>query len=351
MIAQHFSRYFIFRMAFMIAMIALGLCEVRVSIAGFSFDPDPSYRPSCPSDSPPGVIHVLLIGVGQYPQLPDRYQLRDGPANDLALLSQTLLNKGVKPENITLLIDSQATVGGILTAIDTLQEKAQCGDQVIIHFSGMAFENGLITFDTRQGSEKEWIGIITGDMLKSSLKTYLYRNIPTLIFIDASFGDFLKLPTMAIEFNLRNTKFATFHSIGPVPQTKLPTLDAENGKKDYGLISWCLAKSLTEFSGSIGISDLAATINRCFNRKDRRIVPLSFHATDWDMRLNFPSAPSAQSSDPDIEFVNLPPETRGFRLSEQPRFRLEGRIQGPDKPSATLVNKDVVEVLCTGQKS
>ena len=60
MIAQHFGRYFIFRMAFMIAMIALGLGEVRVSIAGFI--PPPR---SCPSDSPPGVIHALLIGVSQ----------------------------------------------------------------------------------------------------------------------------------------------------------------------------------------------------------------------------------------------------------------------------------------------
>lgn len=61
------------------------------------------------------------------------------------------------------------------------------------------------------------------------------------------------------------------------------------------------------------------------------------------MTLNFSSVSSNIDSTL-IEFTNLPPEQRGFRLSEQPRFRLEGHIQGPDKPSATLVNKDVVEV-------
>lgn len=170
MVAQHSSRYFIFRMAFMAAMIAFGFGEVRVSIASFYPDaPKPVEKlaePRCPSDSPPGVIHALLIGVGEYPHLPERFDLRDGPANDLALLSQTLVNKGVKPENVKILLDSQATVEGILNALDGLYENIPCGDQVLIHFSGHSSENALSTFNTKMESGRELDGIITGNMLR-----------------------------------------------------------------------------------------------------------------------------------------------------------------------------------------
>jgi len=167
-----------------------------------------------------------------------------------------------------------------------------------------------------------------------------YRHVPTLVFVDASNAESLKLSTLfkkpgkiAIFYPARGLTF----EMQRLPRTR------EELRKTYGLFSWCLAKSLTKFSGSFKISELANNMNRCLVTS-ALFFPLSFNSNDWDMTLNFPSVSPTPSSDPDIEFVNLPPEQRGFRLSEQPRFRLEGRIQGPDKPLATLVNKDVVKV-------
>ena len=329
MVAQHSSRYFSFSMAFMVAMIALGLGEVRVSIAGFdahSLAPEPA-EPRCPSDSPPGVIHALLIGVGQYPVLPEHLQLGDGPANDLALLSRTLVNKGAKPENIKILLDSQATVEGILNALDDLYEKIPCGDQILIHFSGHAIENALVTFNVRKEPNGEEDGIITGNMLREKIEKIVnFKKIPISVFIDANYAESLEMRSLVGErgkFGER-VNIAIFHPISGVIQVRLPS--EMHDRKPYGLFSWCLAKSLTEIPGSVKVSELANNMNRCLT--SNFFMPLSFAATNWDMMLNFPgvisntdstSIPSNTDSTL-IEFTNLPPEQRGFRLSEQLRL-------------------------------
>ncbi|MDG4605878.1 MAG: caspase family protein [Candidatus Contendobacter sp.] len=334
MIAQHSSRYFIFRMAFIAAMIALGFGEVRVSIAGFSSS-DP--EPRCPSDSPPGVIHALLIGVGQYPQLPERANL-EGPSNDLTLLSQTLVNKGVKPENIKILLDSQSTVKNILASLDDLIKGIPCGDQVLIHYSGPSRKNALFSFDTRieSGRGAEFDGIITGDELRNKIVDLKNLHFPTLVSIDANYAASLKLESLVeTRGNIAILHPATEMTV----EMRLPRGKPE--RKSYGVFSWCLAQSLAEIPGSVKVSELANNMSRCLTGDI--FNPLSFAATNWDMTLNFPSTPSNTNSKL-IEFNNLPPEQRGFRLSEQSRFRLEGHIQGPDKPLATLINKDIVEV-------
>ena len=341
MVTPHSSRYFIFRMAFMVAMIALGLGEVRVSIAGFDLNAPKPAEPRCPIDSPAGVIHALLIGVGQYSGLPEKWQLSDGPANDLALLSQTLVNKGVKPENIKILLDSQATVEGILNALDDLYENIPCGDQILIHFSGDAAKGMLFTFDTtRIESEvtSKLDGMITGDTLISKLNKLKSRYIPTLISMDTSYVASLRLESLVET----QGNIAILHPAREITvERRLPIGNSD--RKNYGLFSWCLAKSLTEIPGSVKVSELATNTNRCLTSD--LFMPLSFAATNWDMTLNFPTIPSNTDTNSKlIEFINLPPEQRGFRLSEQPRFRLEGHIQGPNKPSATLVKDDVVEV-------
>src|SRR5690606_35792219 len=52
------------------------------------------------------------------------------------LIKNALLNQGFKDENITTLIDAQATKNGIVDAITTLQNKIKKGDIVVFHYSG-----------------------------------------------------------------------------------------------------------------------------------------------------------------------------------------------------------------------
>jgi hypothetical protein len=341
-----------FKVMSIVSIAVLGLGGFRVSMAGIatSVPNEVRERERCQNDSPPGVIHALLIGVGRYRQQSSLPLLR-GTANDVALLSQTLINKGVKPENMTILIDDQATVDGVFTAINELNKKIKCGDQLLVHFSGQSDGNALFTFDARQESGK-WIGVINGDEFREKLSKLSYGYVPILIFMDTGLVESLKLPYL-IRSSDKYGKIAIFYP-GKIPdELPLPTeltvehqssTEEKETTKIYGFFSWCLTNSLTQFPGLFKIYELAANMNRCLINRDFS-NSLSFSATDWDMTLNFPGVSTTPSSDPDIEFVNLPSEQRGLVINiKQPRFRLEGRIRGPDQPLATLVNNDVVKV-------
>jgi hypothetical protein len=79
---------------------------------------------------------ALLIGVNEYPNLPDYSQLR-GCVND-ALDMKHLLETafGFPPANISVLKNEQATEKGIRAAMEKLIADCAEGDIVVFHFSG-----------------------------------------------------------------------------------------------------------------------------------------------------------------------------------------------------------------------
>ncbi|MDR1510907.1 MAG: caspase family protein [Synergistaceae bacterium] len=80
--------------------------------------------------------YALLIGINTYKYKNADISLR-GPLNDVALVKDILEKKlGFAAEDITVLLESQATHTGILKAIDELAERAARGDFIYIHYSG-----------------------------------------------------------------------------------------------------------------------------------------------------------------------------------------------------------------------
>ena len=85
-------------------------------------------------------ILALLVGVSGYPSLAPNLRLQ-GPRNDLPLLRQALLARGVPADRVTMLADQLPGAGlptraNILGAIDALQSAAHPGDVVIVYFAG-----------------------------------------------------------------------------------------------------------------------------------------------------------------------------------------------------------------------
>jgi hypothetical protein len=80
--------------------------------------------------------HALLIGINDYKG--GGFGRLEGTHNDVSLVRDLLTQKrfGFAPENITVLLDAQATHSGILGAIGALAEKAGPDDIVYIHYSG-----------------------------------------------------------------------------------------------------------------------------------------------------------------------------------------------------------------------
>ncbi|MEZ5666720.1 MAG: caspase family protein [Alphaproteobacteria bacterium] len=84
--------------------------------------------------------YALLVGVTDYPALDERMWLH-GPANDVALMEQVLLQQGFTPDAITVLSQGETSEGeptraAILGAIDGLIDTVAPGDFVYLHFGG-----------------------------------------------------------------------------------------------------------------------------------------------------------------------------------------------------------------------
>ncbi|HXF65095.1 MAG TPA: caspase family protein [Burkholderiales bacterium] len=84
--------------------------------------------------------HALLVGVSSYPSLPENLQLH-GPANDVPLMRNLLLQRGFTPKNIRVLADGVAGAGeptraAIMGELKALAGRAGKGDFVFLFFAG-----------------------------------------------------------------------------------------------------------------------------------------------------------------------------------------------------------------------
>lgn len=79
---------------------------------------------------------ALLIGINRYPNLGSEWQL-EGCINDILIMQDTLLRRfGFAKDQITVLVDEQATRVGILAAMEELVSRVGQDDVVLFHYSG-----------------------------------------------------------------------------------------------------------------------------------------------------------------------------------------------------------------------
>jgi hypothetical protein len=105
---------------------------------------------------------ALLIGIDRYQKLGLEWHL-DGCAHDVAILRDTLSRRfGFEDDQITVLLNEQATRKGILDAMEALVQRAEPGDEVVFFYSGHGsqqpdgeegdeadgFDETLVPFDT-----------------------------------------------------------------------------------------------------------------------------------------------------------------------------------------------------------
>ncbi len=105
---------------------------------------------------------ALLIGINNYPRLPESKQLR-GCVNDVQLMRQTLLEyAGFAETDVIAITNEQATRAGILQALEKLTERVgQANSQgktasVLLHFSG----HGSQVLDQLSGPDRDERGYL-----------------------------------------------------------------------------------------------------------------------------------------------------------------------------------------------
>ncbi|UCB46715.1 MAG: caspase family protein, partial [Spirochaetota bacterium] len=116
-------------------------------------------------------FHALVIGINQYndPAINDL----DYCVNDANGIHDSLIQNGWKEEEITLLLDGEATKTAILSAINSIVGDANPNDYILIFYSG----HGTAIADS-DGDESDGIdeAIVPVD--------YIYGNASTLILDD-----------------------------------------------------------------------------------------------------------------------------------------------------------------------
>lgn len=124
----------------LVGLLVLTFASI-LGIAESTSPPPASSTPSAPAANAPA-FHALLIGVGEYPALAERYQLQDGPRNDVKLMRTVLQGKGFSPERITVLADGVDGAAGlptraaILDGLTALSERVKPGDFAVVYYSG-----------------------------------------------------------------------------------------------------------------------------------------------------------------------------------------------------------------------
>ena len=83
---------------------------------------------------------ALLIGVADYPDLPRRLWLR-GPVNDVALMRDVLVARGMRPEHQRVLASraggaDEPTRFNILAAMQAVRSAALPGDRIVLYLAG-----------------------------------------------------------------------------------------------------------------------------------------------------------------------------------------------------------------------
>ncbi|WP_077961397.1 caspase family protein [Ensifer adhaerens] len=125
---------------------------------------------------------ALLIGVGNYENLPARFVL-NGPRNDLRAMQALLTDRlGFDASSIRVLQDEQATRAEILASMNTwLVDGTKPGDRVYLYFSGHGLQvkdtdgdeadgldEALAPFDIAEGGT-DWQGAILDDEVDGML--------------------------------------------------------------------------------------------------------------------------------------------------------------------------------------
>ncbi len=137
---------------------------------------------------------ALLVGINNYPYV----GALSGPINDVQIIRQFALDTlHYSPDEIKVLIDSQATRNGILKAIEHwLIEDTQPGDRILFYYSGHGYQmpdtNGderdrldetLVSYDTRPGKNGSFYNMISDDELRERFDRLSNRY--TTIIIDS----------------------------------------------------------------------------------------------------------------------------------------------------------------------
>jgi WD40 repeat protein len=237
----------------------------------------PGLLSKLPAPKPNPRLYVLAIGINDYADVPD-VPFADRSAQQFAEISQKLL--GAQPQNVIVLTDGQATLGRLLSRLNTLLNRLGPQDQLLFYYAGHGVPSKdashayLLAQDGGPGSYQQpdlQLGQIYAVIVKSKVGQ-------AKIFIDACFSG-------------RSGKDSiVFEGIAPVvvsprqnfpDSTRLAVMTAGRGDqfsnqhkgRGHRLFSYHLMKLILEEGPKLEIGQLHQRLRQRVLDESRRIGP------------------------------------------------------------------------------
>jgi hypothetical protein len=277
--------------------------------------------------------HALLVGVTRYDDMPGGKHL-EGPAHDVALLKKILMERfGFEANNILTLAEGEKqrpTRANIKSAFEKLAQMAQPGDQVFVLLSGHGSQqparnpaeesDGLdetfLPADTAawNATTKTVHNAIIDDELGQWSKAILDRGAYLVVVIDSCHsGTALRgkdqevlreVPAKELvpkneldlaaqkasaknvpggfELGQSSARLVALYAAQPnEPAPELPPFDGSSPKK-YGLLSYTLAKTLTQAHTPLTYREIIQRIHGEYFHQGRSAPTPSIEGTDLD---------------------------------------------------------------------
>ena len=222
--------------------------------------------------SPAGQSYALVIGVSKYPGLPAENQLKYAGADATAIHDFLVSNQGgFRPENVTLLVDENATLAQIKRSIDNLLKQSGRDGVAIIFFAGHGFATNsglgyLLAYDSKPNDLS-----VTG-LEMELFNTYVQqlRSRGVVIISDACHsGRIGDLPNRTMTSGINNVTAKSFREASRTDQSTFILSAAtinqssyEDDKLGHGIFTYTLLNALkgaadADHNGVVTAAELA----------------------------------------------------------------------------------------------
>ena len=152
-------------------------------------------------DSGSGNIYALVVGVGHYQM--GGIRILPNAGNDAKMFYNYLSGKNVKRENVTLLLEEQATKARVDAALASLRTRVQPNDTAVLYFSTHGNKPNdlgnmaVVLHDSRIDRQRQWLDPSTAlqdDEIKAFIESVSPARVMVVLDICYSGAAFAKVP-------------------------------------------------------------------------------------------------------------------------------------------------------------
>ena len=158
-------------------------------------------RPVKSESSSPGEVYALVVGVGRY-QMEGIRQLPNA-GNDAKMFFNYLSGKNVKRDNMTLLLEENATKTNVSAALASMKARVHANDTAVLYFSTHGNKPNdlgnmaVVLHDTRIDARRKWVdpaSALQDDEIKGFIEAVSPTRVMVVLDVCYSGAAFTKVP-------------------------------------------------------------------------------------------------------------------------------------------------------------